>query len=106
MWEAYFKGFKAYLQLERSMSDNTVEAYLHDVAMLRDHVQDAYPGVGVESIALEHLQSLMAAIYDLELSAATQARVLSGVKSFFRYLLLEEVIKKDPTELLDAPKQK
>ncbi len=106
MWEAYLKGFKAYLQLERSMSDNTVEAYLHDVGMLRDHIHDSYKGVGVESVELEHLQSLMAAIFDLGLSAATQARVLSGVKSFFRYLTLEEVVKKDPTELLDAPKQK
>ena len=104
MWEAYLKGFKAYLQLERSMSDNTVEAYLHDVAMLRDHLHDAYPGVGVEQLELEHLQSLLANIYELGLSAYTQARVLSGVKSFFRYLLLEEVIKKDPTELIDAPK--
>lgn len=104
MWEPYLKGFKAYLQLERSMSDNTVEAYLHDVAMLRDHIQAEYPGVSVERVTLEHLQSLLATINDLELSAATQARVLSGLKSFFRYLLLEEVIKKDPTELLDAPK--
>jgi len=106
MWEAYLKGFKAYLQLERSMSDNTVEAYLHDVAMLRDHVLDTFPGVGVERLELEHLQSLLVNINELELSAATQARVLSGAKSFFRYLLLEEVIKKDPTELLDAPKLK
>lgn len=106
MWEAYLKGFKAYLQLERSMSDNTIEAYLHDIAMLRDHINDVYAGTAVESVQLEHLQSLMAAIYDLGLSAATQARVLSGVKSFFRYLLLEEVIKRDPTELLDAPKLK
>ena len=106
MWEPYLKGFKAYLQLERSMSDNTVEAYLHDVAMLRDHIQAEYPGVSVERVTQEHLQSLLAAIYDLELSAATQARVLSGLKSFFRYLLLEEVVKKDPTELLDAPKLK
>jgi len=106
MWEAYLKGFKAYLQLERSMSDNTIEAYLHDVAMLRDHINDVYAGTAVESVQLEHLQSLLAAIYDLGLSAATQARVLSGVKSFFRYLLLEEVIKRDPTELLDAPKLK
>lgn len=104
MWASYLKGFKAYLQLERSMSDNTVEAYLHDVAMLRDHIQAEYTGVSVERITLEHLQSLLATINALELSAATQARVLSGVKSFFRYLLLEEVIKKDPTELLDAPK--
>ena len=88
------------------MSENTVEAYLHDVAMQRDHVQDAYPGTGVERLELEHIQSLMALINELELSAYTQARVLSGVKSFFRYLLLEEVIKKDPTDLIEAPKIK
>ncbi len=88
------------------MSENTIEAYLHDVAMLRDHVTDAYPGISVEGLQQEHVQSLMAMIYELELSAATQSRVLSGVKSFFRYLLLEEVIKRDPTELMDSPKQK
>ena len=104
MWDAYIKGFRAYLMLERSMSDNTIEAYLHDVAMLRDHLADAYPGVGVERIELEHLQSLLVNINELGLSAGTQARVLSGIKSFYRYLLLEEVVKKDPTELLDAPK--
>ncbi len=104
MWDAYIKGFRAYLMLERSMSENTIEAYLHDVAMLRDHLADAYPGVGVERIELEHLQSLLVNINELGLSAGTQARVLSGIKSFYRYLLLEEVVKKDPTELLDAPK--
>jgi integrase/recombinase XerD len=72
--------------------------------MLRDHLADAYPGVGVERIELEHLQSLLVNINELCLSAGTQARVLSGIKSFYRYLLLEEVVKKDPTELLDAPK--
>ena len=106
MWEAYLKGFKAYLQLERSMSDNTVEAYLHDVTMLRDHLQDAFPGVSVEAIELPHLQSLLVQINELELSVATQARVLSGVKSFYRYLLLEEIVKTDPTQLLEAPKMK
>jgi integrase/recombinase XerD len=106
MWDAYLKGFKAYLRLERSMSENTIEAYLHDVAMLRDHVQDAYPGIAVERLQLEHIQSLLAAINELDLSVATQARVISGIKSFFRYLLLEEVIRKDPTELLEAPKLK
>ena len=104
MWEAYLKGFKAYLQLERSMSDNTIEAYQHDVAMLRDHVTDTFPGVGAEQISIEHLQSLLANINEIGLSAGTQARVLSGIKSFFRYLTLEEVIRKDPTELRDAPK--
>ena len=86
------------------MSGNTVDAYLHDVCMLRDHIQDVYTGLPVEKIEMEHLQSLLININDLGLSAGTQARVLSGVKSFFRYLLLENAIKSDPSELLDAPK--
>lgn len=106
MWKSYIKGFKAYLQLERSMSENTIEAYLHDVAMLEVHIRENYPGLGLEKITLEHLQSLLVSINEMELSAGTQARVLSGIKSFFRYLLLEDVIKTDPTELLDAPKLK
>ncbi len=106
MWDAYLKGFKAYLQLERSMSENTIEAYLHDIAMLRDHLVATYPGISVEGIELEHLQSLLMNINELELAVATQARVLSGIKSFYRYLLLEEVVKKDPTQLLEAPKMK
>lgn len=106
MWEAYLKGFKAYLQLERSMSDNTVEAYLHDVAMLQQHIATTFEGVGITNIKLKHLQSLLESINEIGLSAGTQARIISGIKSFFGYLMLEEIIKKDPTELLDTPKLK
>jgi integrase/recombinase XerD len=106
MWPSFLKSFKSYLQLERSMSDNTIEAYMHDVAMLRDHMEDAYTGLGAEKIELEHLQSFVEAINDLGLSEATQSRVLSGVKSFYRFMLLEEIVKRDPTELLDSPKLK
>lgn len=106
VWDAYLKGFKAYLQLERSMSDNTVEAYLHDVAMLRDYMSDAHPSASPESVDLTHLKSFLQHINELELAAGTQARILSGVKSFYRYLLLEEVLRNDPTELLEAPKLK
>lgn len=88
------------------MSENTIEAYLHDVAMLRDHIEDTYKGLGPEDIELKHLQSFVAAINELELSENTQSRVLSGVKSFYRYMLLEEILKRDPTELLEAPKLK
>lgn len=106
MWDAYIKGFKSYLQLERSMSDNTVDAYLHDIVMLRDHIATEFPELGVDRIEMHHLQSLLKWITEMELSVATQARVLSGIKSFFGYLVLEEVIRKDPTELLEAPKLK
>jgi len=106
MWESFLNGFKAYLQMERSMADNTIEAYLHDVAMLRDHIIDSCNGLGAEFIELQHLQSFLVVINELGLAANTQGRILSGIKSFFRFMMLEEVIKKDPTELLEAPKQK
>lgn len=86
------------------MSENTIEAYLHDVAMLRDHVEDVYAGLGAHQIELQHLQTFVATINEMGLSEATQGRVLSGVKSFYRYMLLERILTKDPTDLLDAPK--
>ncbi|MBC7553161.1 MAG: site-specific tyrosine recombinase XerD [Taibaiella sp.] len=106
MWESYIKGFKAYLMLERSMADNTIEAYLHDVAMLRDHLNDEFKGLTPEQVDSHHIQSFLAAIFDLGLSVATHARVLSGIKSFYRFMLLEEMVPRDPTELIEAPKQR
>ena len=106
MWDAYIKGFKAYLQLERGMSDNTVEAYLHDVAILANYIGTEEQGVPLQAIELKHLQTLLGHIHELELSAGTQSRILSGIRSFFGYLVLEDVIKKDPTELLESPKLK
>lgn len=106
IWAAYQKGFKAYLQLERSMSDNTVEAYLRDVQMLGSYIINEQNNTPVAQIEQKHLQQFLAFINELELTANTQARILSGVKAFFRYLMLEEVIKNSPTELLEAPKLK
>lgn len=83
-----------------------MEAYLHDVDMLATFIHASYEGLGIHAIELAHLQSFLIHINEMELSAGTQSRVISGIKSFFRYLLLEEVIKKDPTALLEAPKLK
>ncbi len=106
VWAAYIKGFKAYLQLERSMSDNTVEAYLRDVHMLGEYIYNEHNNVSLTQVEQKHLQSFLAYINELELTANTQARVLSGIKAFFRYLMLEEVVRDNPTELLEAPKLK
>lgn len=88
------------------MSDNTVDAYLHDVAMLADYVSATKGSMAIDQLSLSDLQAFLKHITELGLSAGTQARVLSGVKSFFRYLQLEEVVKTNPTELLEAPKLK
>ncbi|MBS1615888.1 MAG: tyrosine recombinase XerD [Bacteroidetes bacterium] len=100
----YLVGFKAYLQLERSMSEHTVEAYLHDTVLLLTFWQANHPDRPILEISLPDLKTFVAEIYDLGLAPATQARILSGIKSFFRFLLLEGEITSDPTELLQAPK--
>jgi integrase/recombinase XerD len=106
MWDAYIKGFKAYLQLERSMSENTVEAYVHDVLMLAEFLYHKDASISISKITLEHLQDYLAHINEIEFAASSQSRLISGIKSFFRYLLLEEIVTKDPTALLEAPKLK
>jgi len=106
LWDSYIKGFRAYMQLERSMSVNTIEAYTYDVALLADFFYSEDNKKPLQEIELKDLQSFLSEINKLNLSEGTQARVLSGIKSFFRFLLLEDVVKKNPTELLEAPKLK
>jgi integrase/recombinase XerD len=99
---SYLKGFKTYLALERSMSANTIAAYLHDVGFLFDFL--VQKDLTIAQVQLNDLQNFVQFIAEMELSAHSQARILSGVKSFYRFLLLEQVIAKDPTELLMSPK--
>jgi integrase/recombinase XerD len=105
-WDAYLKGFKAYLRLERSMSDNTVTAYMHDVLLLQNIMREPDEAADIRNITLEQLQSFLQQIHELGLAAASQARILSGIKAFFGYLILEGVILSDPSELLEAPRLK
>jgi integrase/recombinase XerD len=101
---AYLKGFKAYLLLERSLSANSVEAYLRDAGMLLDYLADQHPELALEAVRMKQLEAFLAHINELGLSIATQSRILSGVRAFFRYMLLESLIAEDPTELLESPK--
>lgn len=98
----YLKGFKTYLSLERSMSVNTITAYLHDVALLLQFLQEQ--SINIVAVSLKDLQQFVQFVAEMDLSANSQARVLSGVKSFYKFLLLEQVISENPTELLEAPK--
>jgi integrase/recombinase XerD len=98
----YLKGFKTYLALERSMSVNTITAYLHDVDLLLQFLQKH--SINIVAVSLKDLQQFVQFVSEMDLSANSQARVLSGIKSFYKFLLLEQVINEDPTELLEAPK--
>ena len=93
--------FKQYLKLERSLSPKTVEAYLHDVEKLNDFLCGKKT---LEKATLEDLQAFLATLYDENISARSQARIISGLKSFYKFLLFDHKIEHDPTELLDAPK--
>ena len=101
---SFLKGFKSYLGLERDMSANTIEAYLHDAGMMLQYFGEQYPGKPISDFTLQHLQDFVSFINELALAANTQARIQSGIRAFFRYLLLEGIITADPTELLAAPK--
>ena len=106
MWEPYKKGFKAYLQLERSLSDNSVEAYMADVEKLTTYLQAIGSMKAPGEIELKDLQGFIKWVAELGMTQISQARVISGIRSFYKYCLLEDVVKKDPTTLLEAPKLK
>lgn len=102
-WTPYIKGFRSYSQLERSLSSNTVEAYEHDIEKLVQFLDFKQYGYSPEQIKHEHLQEFLRWVSDLGMMARTQARVLSGVKAFYKYLLMENVLQDDPTELIEGP---
>lgn len=104
MWDDYLRGFKSYLQLERGLSDNTIDAYLHDVSLLSAYIQAQEPPTPLATISLEHLRAFITWMRQLDLAPGSQARTVSGLRAFFKYLLTEEVIQQDPTELLQSPK--
>ena len=103
-WAIYTKGFRDFLKLEKSLSRNSVEAYEHDVAklvqFLEYHNLELQPG----DITLAVLQDFIKWINQLGMSARTQSRVISGLRTFFKYLLLENVIRSNPAELLESPR--
>lgn len=106
MWNAYKKGFKAYLQLEKSLSENSVEAYLHDIEMLTSFLLATNQTKTPSEIVLKDLQAFVKWVSELGMTATSQARVISGIRSFFKYCLLEQICSSDPSILLNAPKSK
>lgn len=103
-WDFIIRQFKSYLITERSLSANSVEAYLHDVALLSSFLQNRVIVPAPEQVTTEDIEELLATLYDLGMSAASQARILSGLRSFFEYLKLERMIESVPTELIEGPK--
>jgi integrase/recombinase XerD len=103
-WSSFIKGYKAYLQLEKSLSVNSVDAYVHDVHKFAQYLDFANLNLSPEKIELHHFQDFLKWINELGMTARTQARVISGIKGFYKYLLLENITATDPTEMLESPK--
>src|SRR5687767_2609598 len=106
MWDSYKKGFRAFLQLEKSLSDNSVEAYLRDIDKLTDYLHESSSKKSPADIRLKDLQHFIKYIAELGMTPSSQSRIISGIKSFFKYCLMEHIIQADPTTLLESPKQK
>lgn len=106
MWDAYKKGFKAYLQLEKSLSDNSVEAYLRDVEKLTSYLEVSNTIKSPADLVLKDLQGFIKWIAELGMTSTSQARIISGTKAFYKYCILEQICTTDPSTLLDAPKTK
>jgi integrase/recombinase XerD len=103
-WNIYKKGFKAFLQLEKSLSGHSVEAYIRDIDKLANFLQPYTEIHTPADIQLSHLQSFIQSIGALGMAATSQARIISGVKAFFKYCLIEQICSVNPTTLLPSPK--
>ena len=99
-WSHHLKAFGNYLKLERSLAKNSVQAYLNDVNKLAGF----YPQASAKKLSTKDLQDFLSSLSEAGISATSQARVLSAVKSFYKFLLIEELIATDPAALLEAPK--
>lgn len=103
-WIPTIKGFKNYLKLERSLSSNSIEAYLRDVEKFVQYLELQEIDVNPEKVEQQHIEDFLQWISEIGLNARSQARILSGLKAFYKYLLMEDIVSVSPTELLEAPR--
>lgn len=104
IWSDFYEGYKSFLQLEKSLSGNTVEAYIKDIGKFTEYLEgQGFKGNPTE-VTQAKIREFIDFINELGMSASSQARALSGIKSFFKYLLIQDVIDRDPSSLIETPK--
>ena len=103
-WRSAAKGFQQYLQLEKSLSKNSITAYLHDVRYFENYLIQEHNSLGPLSVQYQHLLSFVHALNQAGVAGMSQARMISGLRAFYKYLLLEDVLQNDPTQFLEMPK--
>lgn len=105
MWEIYKKGFKSFLQIEKGLAKNSIEAYLRDIDRLTQYLEiQNKANLSPAQITVDDLQHFLAWIYEFGLGPRSQARIISGIKAFYKYLLLEDLVDTSPAKLIESPK--
>lgn len=104
MWESSIDRFRIHLKIERSLSPNTIEAYERDVKTLTQYLVATSQPLAPQDVSLKHLQACVEWIASLGMTGTSQARIISGIKAFFRFMLIQNLIPADPSQLLEAPK--
>ena len=103
-WSESKKGYETFLRIEKSLSPNSVSAYVNDINKLISFVEEHYPNLTPETVKLAQLRKFVEWMNLNGISPRTQARTISGVKSFYKFLLIEEAVENDPTTLLESPR--
>ncbi|HOY31131.1 MAG TPA: site-specific tyrosine recombinase XerD [Bacteroidales bacterium] len=103
-WNNYTKGFRSFLLLEKSLSGNSIAAYLHDVEKFVQYLDYTGQSLSPGQVELKHVQDFVKWVSELGMSPYTQARVISGLRAFYKYLIIENIVKNDPAELLESPR--
>ena len=103
-WLESKKGYETFLRIEKSLSPNSVSAYVNDINKLIIFVEEHYPNLTPETVKLAQLRKFVEWMNQTGISPRTQARTISGIKSYYKFLLIEEAVENDPTTLLESPR--
>ena len=103
-WNVYIRGFKNYLQIEKSLSNNTVDAYCRDIIKLNEFFKNDQFTKKINELSYEDFQNYLAFLNKQKINPRSQSRVISSIRSFFKYLILEKIVVENPSDLLENPK--
>jgi integrase/recombinase XerD len=104
MWQSFIHDFEGFLKIEKSLSQHSVDAYVSDIKKLTQYLEQKNKQLSPGQIELKHLTDFLIWCNELGMSARSQVRLISGIKAFFKFLLLENILEDDPTTLLESPK--
>ncbi|MGI6292558.1 MAG: site-specific tyrosine recombinase XerD [Bacteroidales bacterium] len=103
-WDTLIKSFNTFLKVDKSLSPNTIDAYLHDLKLFTDFLEQHQLTLSPSEIKITHVRTFLDYLSELEISATSQARIVSGLKAFYKFMQIENLMDDNPLELLETPK--